>query len=71
MDIREHNRMAWDKEVERGNKWTVPVSGAVIAAAAYERIQQLYSPLAKVNGRAIVLIPILSMVVHSERQFLL
>ena len=33
MNIREYNRVAWNKEVERGNKWTVPVSEAVIAAA--------------------------------------
>lgn len=33
MDIREHNRIAWDKEVESKNKWTVPVTGEVIAAA--------------------------------------
>jgi hypothetical protein len=33
MDIREYNRVAWDREVERGNRCTVPVSEAVIAAA--------------------------------------
>jgi SAM-dependent methyltransferase len=33
MDIREYNRKAWDKEVERGNEWTVPVSPEKIAAA--------------------------------------
>jgi len=33
MDIREHNRSAWDKEVEQGNKWTLPVSDEEIAAA--------------------------------------
>jgi len=33
MDIRDHNRTAWDKEVERGNKWTVPVSEVMIATA--------------------------------------
>ena len=33
MDVREYTRVAWDREVERGNKWTVPVSEAVIAAA--------------------------------------
>ncbi len=26
MDIREYNRAAWDKQVERGNIWTQPVS---------------------------------------------
>lgn len=33
MNIREYNRGAWDREVERGNEWTVPVSKEVIAAA--------------------------------------
>ncbi len=33
MDSREHNRVAWDRQVEYGNPWTVPVSTAVIAAA--------------------------------------
>lgn len=33
MDIRDYNREAWDKEVERGNEWTVPVASAVIADA--------------------------------------
>jgi len=33
MNIREYNRAAWDREVERGNQWTVPVSQDVIVAA--------------------------------------
>lgn len=33
MDIRAYNRDAWDKEVEGGNQWTIPVSSKVIAAA--------------------------------------
>jgi SAM-dependent methyltransferase len=33
MDIRKYNRSAWDKEVERGNQWTLPVSDEEIAAA--------------------------------------
>jgi SAM-dependent methyltransferase len=33
MDISEHNRVAWDAQVERGNRWTVPVSPQVIEAA--------------------------------------
>ena len=44
MDIREHNRMAWDKEVERGNNWTVPVSEAVIAAARRGEWEVLLTP---------------------------
>lgn len=33
MDVREYNRAAWDRQVEDGNRWTVPVSADVIAAA--------------------------------------
>jgi SAM-dependent methyltransferase len=37
MDIREHNRRAWDREVERGCEWTVPVSREMIEAARQGR----------------------------------
>jgi hypothetical protein len=33
MDIFTYNRKAWDREVEKGNQWTQPVSRAVIAEA--------------------------------------
>jgi SAM-dependent methyltransferase len=33
MDIRGYNQEAWDREVERGNQWTVPVGPEVIEAA--------------------------------------
>ncbi len=34
MDVREHNRIAWDQQVEwGGNPWTVPVSTEQVAAA--------------------------------------
>src|SRR5262245_50670960 len=33
MDVTEFNRFAWDKQVESGNEWTIPVSPAEIAAA--------------------------------------
>ena len=33
MDIRAHNRAAWDHSVLQGNRWTVPVGPAEIAAA--------------------------------------
>jgi len=32
VDVRTCNRTAWDKEVERGNQWTVPVSREAVAA---------------------------------------
>jgi len=31
--VAEHNRSAWDREVETGNEWTLPVGSDVIAAA--------------------------------------
>src|SRR5512146_3186044 len=33
MDTLEHNRRAWDREVEGGNPWTIPVGPGPIAAA--------------------------------------
>ena len=33
MDIRAYNRQAWNRQVEQGNPWTIPVSAEVIAAA--------------------------------------
>jgi ubiquinone/menaquinone biosynthesis C-methylase UbiE len=33
MGVRDYNREAWDREVERGNEWTVPVGPDVIEAA--------------------------------------
>ena len=33
MDVRAHNREAWDREVERGNDWTIPVPAEEIEAA--------------------------------------
>ncbi len=34
--IRIHNRTAWDRQVEKGNQWTVPASPEAIAAARSE-----------------------------------
>lgn len=33
MDVLSYNRAAWDSKVRQGNRWTVPVSSAQIAAA--------------------------------------
>jgi SAM-dependent methyltransferase len=33
MDVRGYNREAWDREVESGNEWTVPVGPEIIEAA--------------------------------------
>jgi SAM-dependent methyltransferase len=33
MNITAHNRAAWDRQVEQGNEWTIPVSAEAVAAA--------------------------------------
>jgi SAM-dependent methyltransferase len=33
VDIREHNRRAWDQAVEQGSPWAIPVTAEVVAAA--------------------------------------
>src|SRR5262249_23642857 len=33
MDVVAHNRSAWDRQVAKGNRWTVPVGPDIIAAA--------------------------------------
>src|ERR671921_2603015 len=37
MGVRDYNREAWDREVERGNEWTVPVGPDVIEAVRQGR----------------------------------
>jgi SAM-dependent methyltransferase len=44
MDVRHYNRAAWDNNVEIGNRWTVPVSSEVIAAARAGRWEILLTP---------------------------
>ena len=44
MDIRDYNRLAWNKEVERGNQWTVPVSKETIAAARQGQWEIILTP---------------------------
>jgi hypothetical protein len=34
MDVREHDRRAWDRMVERRNRWTVPLSRLVASFVA-------------------------------------
>jgi hypothetical protein len=36
-----HNREAWDAQVERGNRWTVPVDHEAIEAARRGRLEVL------------------------------
>jgi len=45
MDIRAYNRTAWDRQVEGGNMWTVPVAPEVIAAARRGEVANLLTPL--------------------------
>ena len=44
IDIRQHNSKAWDKAVERGSEWTVPVSPEMIAAARDGQWQIILTP---------------------------
>jgi ubiquinone/menaquinone biosynthesis C-methylase UbiE len=44
MDILEHNRKAWDRQVENQNKWTVPVSPEEIAEARQGRWKIVLTP---------------------------
>ena len=41
MSVQDHNREAWDREVERGNQWTAPVGPEVIEAARRDRWEVL------------------------------
>jgi SAM-dependent methyltransferase len=41
MSVQDHNREAWDREVERGNQWTVPAGPEVIEAARQGRWEVL------------------------------
>ncbi len=44
MDIRAYNRVAWDREVQRRNQWTVPVSREAIAAARQGQWEIILTP---------------------------
>ena len=44
MNVRAHNRIAWDKQVEYGNQWTVPVSPEAVAAARKGRWEIYLTP---------------------------
>lgn len=44
MDILSHNRKAWDKEVEGGNPWTLPVPAEQIEAARRGEWQVVLTP---------------------------
>jgi len=42
--VRDHNRKAWDRQVDSGNEWTVPASPEVIAAARRGEWQVVLTP---------------------------
>lgn len=44
MDILAYNRHAWDRQAEKGNRWTAPVGPGVIAAARCGDWQVLLTP---------------------------
>jgi SAM-dependent methyltransferase len=44
MDVRGYNRDAWDREVERGNRWTVPVGEDLVAAARRGDVHIVLTP---------------------------
>jgi len=44
MDIRSYNREAWNRQVETGNRWTIPVSHQEIEAARQGQWQLLLTP---------------------------
>lgn len=48
MDITEYNRLAWDRRVEEGDQWTIPVGADEIAAARTGRWHVVLTP-----GRAV------------------
>jgi SAM-dependent methyltransferase len=44
MSILEHNRQAWNQLVDKGDRWTVPVSSAAVDEARQGRFQILLTP---------------------------
>jgi SAM-dependent methyltransferase len=44
MDVRLYNRDAWDRQVAKGNRWTIPVGPEVIAAAQRGEWQVVLTP---------------------------
>lgn len=42
--VRTYNRAAWDRNVEQGNRWTIPVSPDVVANARQGKLELLLTP---------------------------
>ncbi len=45
MDIRKYNQIAWDNEVKRGNKWTIPVTSEIVNEARHDHWQIKLTPI--------------------------
>jgi len=50
MDIRVYNRNAWNKAVDTGDRWTIPVTDAAIAAAREGLWEIVLTPTKPVPG---------------------
>lgn len=44
MNVREYNRLAWNEQVEQGNRWTIPVDSEAVAAARRGQWEILLTP---------------------------
>lgn len=44
IDVRKYNRSAWDKSVEQGNPWTIPVSSETVDRARRGEFELLLTP---------------------------
>ena len=44
MDSRSHNRAAWDKKVEQGDRWTMPVDHETVERARHGQFKLLLTP---------------------------
>jgi SAM-dependent methyltransferase len=45
MDVLEHNKKAWNRQVENGNPWTIPVDSDTIAEARRGKWQLFLTPI--------------------------
>ena len=45
MDVLDHNKKAWDRQVEQGNPWTIPVDSDTIAEARRGKWKLFLTPL--------------------------
>jgi SAM-dependent methyltransferase len=60
MDIVAYNRWAWDRQVEKGNRWTIPVGPEAIAAARRGEWEIVLTPTKPVPRAWFPLLPGLS-----------